>query len=111
MSVFVILLFYLLTFFLLYLYGVVNLLSQTQLFTSYIVNIKGQENKIITANYDNFISEYDNVADGTADVITNDLKCVIDNNDVYYDFVRPDSPHWNIYLTLSIVTMSKYLLI
>ena len=70
MSVFVILLFYLLVFFLFYLDGVVKLLSQTQLFTPYIVNIKGQENIIITTNFDNFMESYEKVEDGTTNVLT-----------------------------------------
>ena len=57
------------------------------------------------------MEEYDKVADGTTDVLTQDLKCVIDNNEAYYDFIRPDSPHWNIYLAFSVLTMSKNSLI
>ena len=31
--------------------------------------------------------------------------CKIDNKNVYYDFVKPSSPHWYVYLLLSMVLM------
>lgn len=35
------------------------------------------------------------------------MNCIIDNDEAYYDFIRPDSPHWHIYLILSIIAMSN----
>ena len=57
-TVVIVLLFYLLSFFLFFLNGVVNLLNYTRLFTPYSVNILGQYHKIITPSFYNFTQEY-----------------------------------------------------
>lgn len=43
------------------------------------------------------------------------MQCKIDNEsksfinwDIYYDFVRPGSPHWYLYMVLSLVVMSIF---
>jgi hypothetical protein len=35
------------------------------------------------------------------------MMCKIDDKGAYFDFIRPDSPHWYIYLILSIFVMGK----
>lgn len=103
----VILLFYFFAFFLFFMNGVVNLFNYTRVFTPYSVTILGQTQKIITPNFDEFMTEYSKVANGSVLVLNETLKCRIDNKAYYFDFVRNDSPHWNIYLCLGIVTMGK----
>ncbi len=57
------------------------------------------------------MTEYNAVANDDILVLNETLLCRIDNKLAYYDFVRSESPHWNIYLILGIVTMSKLFLI
>ena len=87
--------------------GAVNLLNYTRVFTPYAVSILGQTFKIITPNFDEFMTQYNAVAKDDIRVLNETLLCRIDNKLAYYDFVRSESPHWNIYLILGIVTMSK----
>ena len=105
-----VLFFYFLAFFLIYMNGVVNLLSYSRLFTPYQVSILGQPHTIITPNFDEFISSYEGVEDGSVNVLNETMYCQLDDNLAYYDFVRPASPHWTIYLILSIAAMSTSLL-
>jgi len=39
------------------------------------------------------------------------MKCKIDNKNVYFDFIRPSSPHWYIYLLLGPVLMIMILVL
>lgn len=105
-SVFIILLFYFFTFFLIFMNGAVNLLNYSRVFTPYAVSIMGQTYKIITPNFDQFTTEYNAVANDNVLVLNETLLCKIDNKLTYYDFVRSESPHWNIYLMFGIITMS-----
>jgi hypothetical protein len=33
------------------------------------------------------------------------MQCKLDNNNIYYDFIRPGSPHWYLFLFFSIILM------
>jgi hypothetical protein len=89
---------------------VISLLTSTRLFAQYKVNILGQEFSVITTNFETFVREYEEVMTGEVDVLNSTMKCVVDDADnTYYDFIRPDSPHWNLYLVLSIITMGTHL--
>lgn len=90
-----------------YVNGVVDLFNYTRVFTPYTVSILGQSYKIITPNFDEFIDRYGNVATGHVQDLNETLHCQIDNKLYYYDFIRSDSPHWNIYLALGIIAMSN----
>ena len=85
--------------------GVINLLSYSRLFTPYSVNILGQYHQIITPNFDEFIETYEQNKNGSILVLNETMHCQIDDQLAYYDFVRPQSPHWTIYLILSILAM------
>lgn len=97
--------FYFFAFFLFFVNGVVDLFNYSRLFTPYTVYILGQGYKIITPNFDDFINNYTAVANGTVAALNETLGCRLDNKGYYYDFVRSESPHWNIYLILGILTM------
>lgn len=49
--------------------GVVNLFNYTRVFTPYSINILGQTQKIITPNFDHFMTEYAKVANNSVLVL------------------------------------------
>jgi len=103
-----IVLFYFLAFFLPYFIGFFNLMFSTRLFYPATVNVLGQTNKVIITDYNDFydsISKYGTLT--SIDPLSKNLNCLIDNKGSNYDFIRPASPHWYIYLLLSLTTMSN----
>lgn len=39
------------------------------------------------------------------------MQCKLDNNNTYYEFIRPGSPHWYLYLFLSIIVMALIMIL
>jgi len=83
-----ILLFYFFTFFILFMNGTVNFFNSTRLFTPYELSQSGLTLKIITTNFHDFITEYDNLSIKNENSLSTTLGCKIDNQLDYYDFVR-----------------------
>lgn len=94
--------------------GVFNLFSHTRLFSKVDVNIMGTTQTVITDNLNHFwqvYNSYNTNNDTSLSTLQNQMGCVIDNQNVYYEFVRPASPHWYMYLVLSLVLMFLILII
>lgn len=105
--VFVIVTLYSLAFFIPYLIGFFNLINNTRLFFPATVNILGQYHRFIIPNYHDFdyaLAQMGTITSLTQ--ITDNLGCLVDDTGTYYDFLKPTSPHWYIYLGISFVTMS-----
>lgn len=100
--------FYFLTFFLPYMAGFFDLVSQTRLFFPVTVSILGQTHRFIAPNYDDFMKAVSNLGVLTqTSQITDGLSCVMDDTGSYYSFLSPSSPHWYIFLALSFITMGN----
>ncbi len=109
-----VLLLYFFGFFFIYMEGLYNLLGHTRLFSKIEVPILGQNHTVIVPDYDYFVATYQSYNNtNSISVLRDNMMCVIDNKskfielklDVYYDFVRPQSPHWYIYMLLSLALM------
>jgi hypothetical protein len=100
---------YFLAFFLPYMIGFFDLISNTRLFFPVTVNILGQTHRFIAPNYDHFIDAVSNLGTLTStDQVVNGLSCVMDDTGSYYNFLNPTSPHWYLFLGISFVTMGTY---
>jgi hypothetical protein len=86
--------------------GAYNLLSHTRLFSKTDVYIMGQIQSVIVPDYNQFVTVYESYqSTNNISILTNSMMCKIDNKNVYYEFVKPSSPHWYVYLILSMVLM------
>ena len=83
------------------------------------MTILGQPQTVIIPDYDEFLTAYTKYNNNSSlAVLQYDMQCVIDNKsmflkwyvlDVYFDFIRPGSPHWYIYMLLSLGLMRNFL--
>lgn len=104
---------YFLAFFLPYMIGFYHMINNTRLFFPVTVNILGQTHRFIAPNYDVFLNAVNSLGTLTSvSQITSGLSCALDdygnyffNLGIYYEFLKPTSPHWYIFLSLSFITM------
>lgn len=101
---------YFLMFFLPYFAGFFRLISNTRLFFLANVNILGQNHRFIIPNYQIFQTAIAplGVIKSTSQLTDFPLFCAMDDKGLLYDFLKPTSPHWYIYLGLSFVVMSTF---
>lgn len=95
-------------FFLPYIIGFFNLISKTQLFFSVVINVLGQNHRVIIPNYDIFNQAFNQLGTiSTLSQVSDSMGCLIDDKGSYYSFFKSTSPQWYSYLVISFIIMSK----